>query len=74
MPLRVRATARGGTFELSVANEGDPLPPAIMEALFQPLFRGTVLYIASGIASPQAGAITAPAQTRFTFSMPAGTV
>ena len=34
-PIRVQATASGGSFELSVANGGDPIPPRAMERLFQ---------------------------------------
>jgi len=86
VPIGVRATATGGTFELSVANGGEPIPPAAMERLFQPFFRGTVrpsqeglglgLYIASEIAQAHSGEIavrSTPAEIRFTFSMPTAT-
>jgi signal transduction histidine kinase len=86
-PIRVRAMATGETFELSVANGGAPIPPAVMEHLFQPFFRGMVrpsqeglglgLYIASEIARAHGGGIavsSTPVETRFTFSMPIGTV
>jgi signal transduction histidine kinase len=85
-PIRVHATASGGTFQLSVANGGNPIPQAAMEHLFQPFFRGAVrpsqqglglgLYIASEIARAHGGDIMVSStqkETRFTFSMPAGT-
>jgi signal transduction histidine kinase len=59
-PVRVRSAAGDGAFELSVANEGEPIPPATRDRLFQPFFRGSGrrggeglglgLYIASEIA------------------------
>jgi signal transduction histidine kinase len=85
-PIRVRATATGGSFELCVTNGGKPIPQAAMAHLFQPFFRGTVrpsqqglglgLYIASEIARAHGGQIlvrSTPAETRFTFSMASGT-
>jgi sigma-B regulation protein RsbU (phosphoserine phosphatase) len=82
-PIRVRASVTSGVFELSVANSGEPIPPAAMEQLFQPFFRGTVrdgrqglglgLYIASEIARAHAGRIdvtSSAAETCFTFRMP----
>ena len=54
-------------FELSVANAGEPIPPAAMERLFQPFFRGAArpnqqglglgLYIASEIARAHGGTL-----------------
>ena len=41
-PVRVRATTQAGMFELSVANAGDPIPPATVERLFLPYSRGAV--------------------------------
>ena len=35
-PVTVRASTRDGTFELSVANAGDPIPAAALGRLFQP--------------------------------------
>jgi sigma-B regulation protein RsbU (phosphoserine phosphatase) len=68
---------------LSVANEGNPIPPAVMERLFQPFFRGAAqanhlglglgLYIASQIAQAHGGTLdvtSTPGETRFTFTMP----
>jgi len=84
-PVWVRAhTDIGGGFELSVANLGDPIPPPVMAGLFEPFARGTAdpgqqglglgLYIAAEIARAHGGTLTVastPAETRFTFRMPA---
>jgi hypothetical protein len=35
-PVRVRAKTQDGTFELSIANSGNPIPQAAMERLFWP--------------------------------------
>jgi signal transduction histidine kinase len=82
-PIRVRATTRDRTFELSVANGGEPIPPSAQEHLFQPFFRaasqpgeaglGLGLYIASEIAKAHGGSLTVSSssvETRFTFQMP----
>jgi signal transduction histidine kinase len=82
-PVRVRARAADGVFELSVANGGAPIPPAALRGLFQPFTRaahrphqeglGLGLYIASEIARAHEGTLTVasdPAETRFTFTMP----
>jgi signal transduction histidine kinase len=84
-PVRVAASAAGGRFELSVANEGEPIPPETLARLFQPFYRGTGraahqglglgLYIASEIARAHGGTLEVAsdaAETRFTFAMPAG--
>jgi signal transduction histidine kinase len=83
MPIRVRAAIEGAVFELSVANGGDPIPPAALERLFQPFTRGAVrpsqqglglgLFIASQIAKAHGGALTVVSsseETRFRFRMP----
>ena len=83
IPIKVRATTVAGVFELSVANGGDPISPAVMERLFEPFFRGSVrasqqglglgLYIASQIARAHGGALEATSnstETRFSFRMP----
>lgn len=83
VPIRVKATARDGMFTLSVANDGEPIPPAALERLFQPFFRGEGrpsrqglglgLYIVSEIARAHGGTVEAAsdaAETRFTFRMP----
>ena len=82
-PIKVSASTDGKTFELSVANMGDPIPPATMEQLFQPFFRastrrsqqglGLGLYIASEIARAHNGTLavaSTPQETCFTFRMP----
>jgi signal transduction histidine kinase len=82
-PIEIRAVTQDGTFELSVANSGDPITPAAMKRLFQPFYRGTVkqspqglglgLYIASEIARAHGGTLDVSSsedETRFTFRMP----
>ena len=84
-PVTIRASTRGGTFELSVANAGDQIPAAALARLFEPFARGDVrpnqqglglgLYIASQIARAHGGTLevtSTPAETRFTFRMPLG--
>ena len=82
-PIVARATTENGIFELSVANAGDPIPPATIAKLFQPFYRGTVkrslqglglgLFIASEIARAHGGTLQVTSiegETRFTFRMP----
>jgi sigma-B regulation protein RsbU (phosphoserine phosphatase) len=82
-PIVVHAETHGGSFELWVANAGQPIPEAAMEKLFEPFFRaearasrqglGLGLYIASQIAKAHDGSLTvssSPKETRFTFTMP----
>ena len=82
-PIRVEATAREGTFRLSVANSGQPISPAIIKDLFLPFRRGDThsskeglglgLFIASEIARAHGGALTVASseqETRFVFEMP----
>lgn len=82
-PIRVIAKILDGSFEISVSNGGDPIPPAVLEGLFQPFYRGKVnashqglglgLYIASQIARAHGGRIDVTSddvQTRFVFRMP----
>jgi phosphoserine phosphatase RsbU/P len=82
-PVGVRAITDKGYFELSVANAGEPIPPAAMERLFQPFYRsaalqnreglGLGLYIANQIALAHGGTLSvesSPEETRFTFLMP----
>lgn len=83
-PVRVRAASENGMFLLSVSNVGPPLPPAALERLFQPFFRGDPnsreglglgLYIASEIARAHGGTLgveSTTAETRFTLRMPVG--
>jgi signal transduction histidine kinase len=48
-PIRVRAVSDEGSFELSVANAGEPIPPAALERLFQPFYRNSVLQNQEGL-------------------------
>jgi phosphoserine phosphatase RsbU/P len=86
-PVRVGVKTEGGEFVLWVANAGEPIPPAAMEKLFEPFFRGDVrdsrqglglgLHIASQIAKAHGGRIdvtSTPDETRFVFSMPLASV
>lgn len=82
-PVRLTAITEDGHLELSVANAGAPIPPAALERLFQPFFRGEVrpsqhglglgLHIASEIAKAHGGVLSATSdaeETRFTLVMP----
>jgi signal transduction histidine kinase len=82
-PVRVRAVSGSGQFELSVANAGEQIAPAVVERLFQPFYRssarqnreglGLGLYIAQEIARAHGGAITVTStavETCFSFQMP----
>ncbi|WP_262297172.1 GAF domain-containing sensor histidine kinase [Microvirga sesbaniae] len=82
-PILVRAATLDGSFELSVANQGEPIPPATLKRLFQPFFRvaarpsqqglGLGLYIACEIARAHGGSLDVTSdqnETRFTFKMP----
>jgi len=82
-PIRVRAFTDADGFELSVANQGAPIPPDVAKRIFQPFFRapgatnqgglGLGLYIVSQIARAHGGTLTVASddsETRFTFRMP----
>jgi signal transduction histidine kinase len=82
-PISVRAESRGGIFSLSVANAAEPIPPEILQRLFEPFRRGRSgnyreglglgLYIASEIAKSHGGTLRVASdknETRFTFTMP----
>lgn len=82
-PVLVHAHSDDSSFELSVANHGEPIPPDTSEHLFQPFSRGSVqpgqqglglgLYIASEIARAHKGTlevVSSTEETRFTFRMP----
>ena len=82
-PVSVRAAINSDVFELSVANTGNPIPPAVMEGLFQPFSRRAVeprqqglglgLFIASEIARAHDGTLSMSSdqsETRFTLRMP----
>jgi len=78
----VQATSDERSFELSVANAGEPIPCAALERLFQPFYRAVIhdreglglgLYIAHEIATAHGGTLGASStaeETRFTFRMP----
>ena len=63
--IRVLAATDERSFELAVANQGEPIDPVVIEKLFQPFFRGRAsnqglglgLYIASEIARAHGGKI-----------------
>jgi len=82
-PVRVRAASDDSIFELSIANEGKPIPADLTSRLFQPFTRdslrpggqglGLGLFIASEIARAHQGTLevnSTPRETRFTFRMP----
>lgn len=83
-PVRVELTARHRTLTLSVVNGGEPIPPSVLDGLFQPFSRGADpegtglglgLYIAAEIARAHGGSLgvtSTPVETRFTFQMPLG--
>jgi signal transduction histidine kinase len=84
-PVRVDAHTDATRLELSVANRGDPIPPATQQRLFQPFSRASLrpgqqglglgLYIASEIARAHGGTLEVSStaeETRFTFRMPLG--
>ncbi len=81
--IHVQAASHGGSLDLAVTNDGDPIPPAALEKLFMPFYRQSVapaqqglglgLYIASMIARAHGGRMTATstaAETCFRFLMP----
>lgn len=81
--VRVYAFADTKAFELSVANNGEPISPEALDRLFQPFYRsatfynreglGLGLYIAHEIAKAHEGTLRVESteeETRFTFQMP----
>jgi sigma-B regulation protein RsbU (phosphoserine phosphatase) len=83
-PVSVRAFVQEDTFELSVANQGNAIPPEVIKRLFEPFYRplasadkeglGLGLYIASAIAHAHRGTLDVAStgdETRFVFRMPA---
>lgn len=82
-PVRIAAETTGGNLVIAVENAGPPIPPAALERLFQPFYRGDDrrpqdglglgLHIASEIARAHGGTLTVQsdeAATCFTFTMP----
>lgn len=82
-PIAVTAEASDGDFLLTVANEGDPIPPELIPEVFAPFARGKGgrqnglglgLYIASQVAEAHGGALSVQSdidETRLMFRMPA---
>ncbi|MBP2160462.1 MULTISPECIES: PAS domain-containing sensor histidine kinase [Asticcacaulis] len=83
-PVVVSADIADGAFALAVSNGGQPIPPELVEVLFQPFTRekarpsqnglGLGLYIAAEIAKAHDGTLevtSSPEETRFTFRMAA---
>lgn len=80
--VRISASTDERGFELAVANEGDPIEPAVMGRLFMPFYRtaqqstqglGLGLYIASEIARAHGGKLgvaSSNEETRFTLRIP----
>lgn len=82
-PVRVEAATRGTALEISVINNGKPIPRYVQDRLFQPFFRvdagseglGLGLFIASEIVRGHGGELkvsSIPDETRFSFSLPQG--
>jgi phosphoserine phosphatase RsbU/P len=81
-PVRVDASTSLGELTISVSNGGAPIPPAALEKLFRPFFRGhdrvrqglgLGLHIASEIARAHGGTLVARSDemaTTFLFTMP----
>lgn len=82
-PICVQAACVEGSFELSIANAGEPIPSAVLEHVFHPFYRSKVqehreglglgLYIAHEIAIAHGGKLSVEStekETRFTFRMP----
>lgn len=82
-PIWVYAHSDASSFELSVTNHGEPIPPDTLAYLFRPFSRvsarsdqpglGLGLYIASEIARAHNGRLevaSSAEETRFTFWMP----
>ena len=82
-PIQVDIATRDDTFELTVSNQGVPIPPQVKDQLFQPFFRGPDpqrrqglglgLFIASEIARAHGGSLSVHSDrtlTRFHFQMP----
>lgn len=81
--IQVRARSSQAGFELTVSNQGQPIPPETVERLFHPFARGASttdstglglgLYIASEIANAHGGTLSVSSdwlETRFTFALP----
>lgn len=84
-PIKMDARLKEGRFMLSVANQGEKIPDALMPTLFMPFERvsdhpsreglGLGLFIASEIAAGHGGTLTAASddtETVFTLDLPNG--
>jgi signal transduction histidine kinase len=82
-PVHLHANATKAMLTIWITNSGNPIPPAVVERLFEPFFRGEAmasqpglglgLHIASEIAKAHGGTLEAASteqETRFTFRMP----
>ncbi len=82
-PVRVRGVSDEQRFELSVSNAGKPIPPDVLNHLFEPFYRsgsvnsreglGLGLYIAAEIAKAHGGTLSVTStqeETCFVFRMP----
>ena len=81
-PVKIEATTSLGDLVIAVSNGGTPIPPAVLEKLFEPFFRGQDrvsqglglgLHIASEIARAHGGTLVARSDdvaTTFVFTMP----
>jgi signal transduction histidine kinase len=82
-PVLVSALSNAAGFEIAVSNGGDPIPPAVLERIFEPFYRaaagdrsqglGIGLYIASEIARAHGGTLSVSSdatKTRFTLTVP----
>ncbi|TWO72768.1 HAMP domain-containing histidine kinase [Caenimonas sedimenti] len=84
-PVTVTVARQEGRCMLSIHNHGDPIPPALRDALFEPMIRGTTkvaqargvglgLYIVREIAKAHGGSVQVESEaergTTFTLSLP----
>jgi signal transduction histidine kinase len=84
-PVVIAAETSDREFRFSVANAGEPIPPDVIERLFEPFYRGDArkgqrglglgLYIAWEIARAHGGTLEVKStseETRFTLRVPLG--
>jgi len=82
-PIRLGAAIIDQRLKFFIANEGEPIPPAALDSIFEPFSRGALgpskqglglgLYISSSIAKAHGGTldvVSNSAETRFSFTMP----
>lgn len=86
-PIKISAASDEKSLRVSVSNLGDPIPPAVLESIFEPYVRshdsnnrqglGLGLYIASEIAKAHGGSLSVTStarETTFMFLMPIGSL